>query len=93
MLLANMRIAKFIFEQFPENAVLRRHEEPIERKMLAFKKFCAAMNLDEIDDTNSKAFNASLQNAPLKYPHLAGLTEVRSVPAPLQMPLLEILHD
>lgn len=38
MLLANMSVAQQIAHNLPEQALLRRHEEPIERRLIAFKE-------------------------------------------------------
>ncbi|KAG0359209.1 hypothetical protein BG005_001225 [Podila minutissima] len=59
MLLANMSVAKQICEYFPEQALLRRHEEPLEKRMTEFIKHMNKIGL-ELDASSSGALQASM---------------------------------
>ncbi|KAF9573945.1 hypothetical protein EC968_007773 [Mortierella alpina] len=59
MLLANMSVAKQICEFFPEQALLRRHEEPLEKRMADFISHMSKIGLD-LDASSSGALQQSL---------------------------------
>ncbi|KAF9439277.1 hypothetical protein BGZ76_006006 [Entomortierella beljakovae] len=59
MLLANMSVAKKISEHFPEQALLRRHEEPLEKRMLDFISHMNKIGLN-LDASSSGALQRSL---------------------------------
>ncbi|KAF9370515.1 hypothetical protein CPC16_003659 [Podila verticillata] len=59
MLLANMSVAKQICEYFPEQALLRRHEEPLEKRMTEFIAHMNKIGL-ELDASSSGALQASM---------------------------------
>ncbi|KAG0056775.1 hypothetical protein BGZ83_003393, partial [Gryganskiella cystojenkinii] len=59
MLLANMSVAKQIFEFFPEQALLRRHEQPLEKRMVDFISHMNKIGLD-LDASSSGALQQSL---------------------------------
>ncbi|CAO3564364.1 unnamed protein product [Mortierella alpina] len=59
MLLANMSVAKQICEFFPEQALLRRHEEPLEKRMADFISHMNKIGLD-LDASSSGALQQSL---------------------------------
>ncbi|KAG0204665.1 hypothetical protein BGX28_003453 [Mortierella sp. GBA30] len=59
MLLANMSVAKQICEFFPEQALLRRHEEPLEKRMVEFISHMNKIGLD-LDASSSGALQRSL---------------------------------
>ncbi|KAG0262037.1 hypothetical protein BG011_000390 [Mortierella polycephala] len=59
MLLANMSVAKQICEFFPEQALLRRHEDPLEKKMGDFILYMNKIGLD-LDASSSGALQQSL---------------------------------
>lgn len=59
MLLANMSVAKQICEFFPEQALLRRHEEPLEKRMTEFITHMNKIGL-ELDASSSGALQASM---------------------------------
>jgi DIS3-like exonuclease 2 len=63
MLLANMSVAKFIYETFPKGALLRRHPTPHERKLNEFLKLANFLGFD-VDASSGGALYQSL----LKYP-------------------------
>lgn len=60
MLLANMSVAQQIANHLPEQALLRRHEEPIERRLAAFKDRAHRLGY-EIDTSSAGAFMKSIQ--------------------------------
>ncbi|CAE7079676.1 unnamed protein product [Rhizoctonia solani] len=61
MILTNTAVAQQIAVHLPEQALLRRHEEPIERRLLAFKERAARLG-HEVDTSSAgalhKSFNA-----------------------------------
>ncbi|QRV72666.1 hypothetical protein RhiJN_00680 [Ceratobasidium sp. AG-Ba] len=61
MILANTAVAQQIAVHLPEQALLRRHEEPIERRLVAFKERAARLGY-EVDTSSAgalqKSFNA-----------------------------------
>ncbi|KAF9916129.1 hypothetical protein BX616_004542 [Lobosporangium transversale] len=59
MLLANMSVAKQIFDFFPEQALLRRHEGPLERRMGDFIQHMNKIGL-ELDASSAGALQASM---------------------------------
>ncbi|KAF9181226.1 hypothetical protein BGZ51_004975 [Haplosporangium sp. Z 767] len=59
MLLANMSVAKQICEFFPEQALLRRHEDPLEKRMGDFILHMNKIGLD-LDASSSGALQQSL---------------------------------
>ncbi|KAG0301184.1 hypothetical protein BGZ98_008554 [Dissophora globulifera] len=59
MLLANMSVAKQICEFFPEQTLLRRHEEPLERRMADFIEHMNRIGL-ELDASSAGALQTSL---------------------------------
>ncbi|KAF9185180.1 hypothetical protein BGZ50_003238, partial [Haplosporangium sp. Z 11] len=59
MLLANMSVAKQIFDFFPEQALLRRHEEPLERRMADFIQHMNKIGI-ELDASSAGALQASM---------------------------------
>ncbi|KAF9410301.1 hypothetical protein BGZ94_001686 [Podila epigama] len=59
MLLANMSVAKQICDFFPEQALLRRHEEPLEKRMAEFIKHMNKIGI-ELDASSSGALQASM---------------------------------
>ncbi|KAG0362050.1 hypothetical protein BGZ54_008789 [Gamsiella multidivaricata] len=59
MLLANMSVAKQICEFFPEQALLRRHENPLERRMTDFISHMNKIGL-ELDASSAGALQASM---------------------------------
>ncbi|KAF9921345.1 hypothetical protein FBU30_008644 [Linnemannia zychae] len=59
MLLANMSVAKQIFDFFPEQALLRRHEEPLERRMGDFIHHMKKIGI-ELDASSAGALQASM---------------------------------
>ncbi|KAG0236744.1 hypothetical protein BGX31_003836 [Mortierella sp. GBA43] len=59
MLLANMSVAKQIFEHFPDQALLRRQEEPMERRMADFIQRMKKIGLD-LDASSAGALQASM---------------------------------
>jgi exoribonuclease R len=75
MLLANMKVAEFIFEAFPQNALLRRHVAPIGKKRDEFIEVCQTFGV-EVDITTSKSFNESLKTLTERYPDLPYIDEV-----------------
>lgn len=61
MLLANETAARQIYEAFPEEALLRRHEQPIQRKLNEFKELAKSLGVDmELDSSAAmqKSFSA-----------------------------------
>jgi DIS3-like exonuclease 2 len=66
MLLANMKVAEFIHQAFPNNALLRRHEEPKGKKRGDFLAKCEELGV-EVDMTTSKTFYESLKSLPQRY--------------------------
>jgi VacB/RNase II family 3'-5' exoribonuclease len=75
MLLANMKIAEFIYKHFPQHALLRKHEYPLQKKKDELSEICKNLGV-EFDVTSSKAFNSSLSNLSEKYPHLIHINEI-----------------
>ncbi|KAF9091150.1 hypothetical protein BGX29_011095 [Mortierella sp. GBA35] len=59
MLLANMSVAKQIFDFFPEQALLRRHEEPLERRMADFIQHMNKIGI-ELDASSAGALQTSM---------------------------------
>ncbi|KAF9982896.1 hypothetical protein BGZ75_005650 [Mortierella antarctica] len=59
MLLANMSVAKQIFDYFPEQALLRRHEEPLERRMQDFIQHMKKIGI-ELDASSAGALQSSM---------------------------------
>ncbi|ORZ05863.1 hypothetical protein BCR41DRAFT_172371, partial [Lobosporangium transversale] len=59
MLLANMSVAKQICEFFPDRALLRRHEQPLEKRMADFILHMNKIGLD-LDASSSGALQRSL---------------------------------
>ncbi|KAG0260209.1 hypothetical protein BG011_002086 [Mortierella polycephala] len=59
MLLANMSVAKQIFDFFPEQALLRRQEEPLERRMADFIQHMNKIGI-ELDASSAGALQASM---------------------------------
>ncbi|KAI8602686.1 hypothetical protein EDD21DRAFT_320029 [Dissophora ornata] len=59
MLLANMSVAKQICEVFPEQSLLRRHEEPMEKRMSDFIQHMNKIGL-ELDASSAGALQASM---------------------------------
>ncbi|CAO3575036.1 unnamed protein product [Mortierella alpina] len=59
MLLANMSVAKQIFDYFPEQALLRRHEEPLERRMQDFIQHMQKIGI-ELDASSAGALQTSM---------------------------------
>jgi exoribonuclease R len=79
MLLANMSVAKFIYEKFPKEALLRRHPHPNPRKLSEFAQFCEQMKI-KMDVSSSSTLHASLQALKTDYPEIKGLHMVRLIP-------------
>eukprot|EP01126_Amoeba_proteus_P058239 TRINITY_DN7499_c0_g1_i7.p1 TRINITY_DN7499_c0_g1~~TRINITY_DN7499_c0_g1_i7.p1 ORF type:complete len:596 (-),score=128.03 TRINITY_DN7499_c0_g1_i7:229-2016(-) len=75
MLLANMCVAKFIYQHFPENSLLRHHPPPSERKMLQFERFCQLASIS-VDTSNSFNFHNDLCMIPERYPDIQGLKQI-----------------
>ncbi|KAG0017267.1 hypothetical protein BGZ80_008453 [Entomortierella chlamydospora] len=61
MLLANMSVAKQICEHFPDVALLRRHEAPLERRMLDFISHMSKIGLN-LDASSSASLQRSLND-------------------------------
>ncbi|KAG0261287.1 hypothetical protein DFQ27_003074 [Actinomortierella ambigua] len=59
MLLANMSVARQICQFFPEQALLRRHEQPLEKRMTEFIQNMRKVGI-ELDASSSGALQASL---------------------------------
>ncbi|KAF9081868.1 hypothetical protein BGX23_000361 [Mortierella sp. AD031] len=59
MLLANMSVAKQIAEFFPDQALLRRHEDPLEKRLTDFISHMQKIGLD-LDASSSGALQQSL---------------------------------
>ncbi|KAK3842059.1 MAG: hypothetical protein J3R72DRAFT_468089 [Linnemannia gamsii] len=59
MLLANMSVAKQIAEFFPDQALLRRHEDPLEKRLTDFISHMKKIGLD-LDASSSGALQESL---------------------------------
>ncbi|KAG0292616.1 hypothetical protein BGZ96_003951 [Linnemannia gamsii] len=59
MLLANMSVAKQIFDFFPEQALLRRHEEPLEKRMADFIQHMKKIGI-ELDASSAGALQTSM---------------------------------
>ncbi|ORY94680.1 hypothetical protein BCR43DRAFT_516323 [Syncephalastrum racemosum] len=58
MLLANETAARQIYQVFPDEALLRRHEQPVQRKLNEFKELAKSLGVDmELD--SSKAMQRS----------------------------------
>ena len=58
MLLTNIAVAQQIAHHIPEQALLRRHEEPIERRLTIFKERAARLGF-EFDTSSAGAFQRS----------------------------------
>ena len=58
MLLANQSVARQIANHLPDQALLRRHEEPIDRRLNAFKERAARLGY-QFDTSSAGAFMAS----------------------------------
>ncbi|KEP54322.1 putative cell wall biogenesis protein phosphatase SSD1 [Rhizoctonia solani 123E] len=61
MILANTAVAQQIAVHLPEQALLRRHEEPIERRLLGFKERAARLGHD-IDVSSAGALQKSFNS-------------------------------
>ncbi|XP_050233752.1 DIS3-like exonuclease 2 [Mercurialis annua] len=61
MLLANRTTAEVISRAFPDSALLRRHPEPIMRKLREFEAFCCKHGLD-LDTSSSGNLHLSLES-------------------------------
>ncbi|KAF9577226.1 hypothetical protein BGW38_007711, partial [Lunasporangiospora selenospora] len=59
MLLANMSVAKQIYDYFPEQALLRRQEEPLEKRTAEFIEHMNKIGL-ELDASSSGALQTSM---------------------------------
>ncbi|KAG0212903.1 hypothetical protein BGX28_005365 [Mortierella sp. GBA30] len=59
MLLANMSVAKQIFDYFPEQTLLRRQEEPMEKRMQDFIQHMYKIGI-ELDASSAGALQASM---------------------------------
>ncbi|GAB2233550.1 hypothetical protein Droror1_Dr00002776 [Drosera rotundifolia] len=60
MLLANRTAAEIISRTYPDSALLRRHPEPIMRKLKEFEAFCGKHGL-ELNTSSSGSFHHSLE--------------------------------
>ncbi|KAL0556677.1 hypothetical protein IC582_005192 [Cucumis melo] len=60
MLLANRTVAEVISRTFPDSALLRRHPEPMLRKLREFESFCSKHGF-ELDTSSSVHFQQSLE--------------------------------
>lgn len=65
MLLANTTVAEVISRTFPDSALLRRHPEPILRKLREFESFCSKHGF-ELDTSSSVQFQQSLEQIRIK---------------------------
>lgn len=65
MLLANTTVAEVISRTFPDGALLRRHPEPILRKLREFESFCSKHGF-ELDTSSSVQFQQSLEQIRIK---------------------------
>lgn len=65
MLLANRTVAEVISRTFPDSALLRRHPEPILRKLREFESFCSKHGF-ELDTSSSVQFQQSLEQIRIK---------------------------
>lgn len=65
MLLANRTVAEVISRTFPDSALLRRHPEPLLRKLREFVSFCSKHGF-ELDTSTSVQFQQSLEQIRLK---------------------------
>ncbi|ORX54610.1 RNB-domain-containing protein [Hesseltinella vesiculosa] len=63
MLRANMSVAEKICDTYPEEALLRRHEHPVERRMAEFIKTASELGYT-IDDSSSGSLQASFDAIP-----------------------------
>ena len=61
MLLANVRVANKILENFPGTSVLRKHSSPKPEKIQHLQKILKQFNFD-LDFTSSKSLANSLDN-------------------------------
>ncbi|KAI0529622.1 hypothetical protein KFK09_002176 [Dendrobium nobile] len=59
MLLANRSVAEVISQAFPDSSLLRRHPEPILRKLTEFERFCSKHGF-ELDTSSSGQLQLSL---------------------------------
>ncbi len=55
MILANMSVARRIFEAFPTCALLRRHPLPTPARFASFHAFAAALGV-HVDTSSNKSF-------------------------------------
>ncbi|CAB4386260.1 RNB-domain-containing protein [Rhizophagus irregularis] len=62
MLLANMSVAQKISSAFPEQALLRRHAPPIERRLNDFVEHANRLDYDDFDATSAGALQESLNS-------------------------------
>lgn len=60
MLLANTTVAEVVSRTFPDSALLRRHPEPVMRKLREFESFCSKHGF-ELDTSSSVQFQQSLE--------------------------------
>lgn len=60
MLLANISVAKKIYQAYPDLALLRRHPEPEERTLREFTTWCEMNNM-QVDTSSSGAIMKSLE--------------------------------
>jgi protein SSD1 len=60
MLLANVSVAAKVAANLPEQALLRRHEPPLERRLEGFTKRCAALGID-MDTRYAGSLHASFE--------------------------------
>ncbi|XP_038886229.1 DIS3-like exonuclease 2 isoform X1 [Benincasa hispida] len=65
MLLANTTVAEVISRTFPDSALLRRHPDPILRKLREFESFCSRHGF-ELDTSSSVQFQQSLEQIRIK---------------------------
>ncbi|KAF9438177.1 hypothetical protein BGZ76_009384 [Entomortierella beljakovae] len=63
MLLANMSVAKQIFDSFPEQALLRRQDEPLEKRMADFIHTMNKAGL-ELNSSSAGALQTSIDSIP-----------------------------
>ena len=60
MLLANQSVARFIFDRFPDIAILRNHAPPLSKSMKTLREKLANFGI-ELDCSNSKSIYESMQ--------------------------------
>ncbi|XP_015784684.1 DIS3-like exonuclease 2 [Tetranychus urticae] len=75
MLMANMAVAKKIYDTFPEHAFLRRHEPPDGRMLKQFQEYCVANGMKQIDISSAKSIQKALNSIddPLIYTSLSNV--------------------